>query len=476
MISIDKQLRRYFVIVTILAVLVIFILSNLGMAVFFNSYVQQTDLKSDQKIVQYIEDLFSTEDNIAMGNLTGLLQFIRGEEVEVKLFDSSGALILDTSSMTNMHRGMGHGAGMGQSQGMGRGPGMARQPGEQETLASDLVFKEYLLQVDGNAIGKVEIGREKTVLASAEDRTFFITMNLVFVIALVLSIFLVLVLSKYVTGKFLKPLLTVKNNIQAITSHGQDKLQPVSSNTIEIQELVLATEELAQTIKEQDKLRKRLTSDVAHELRTPLATLQSHLEAMIDGIWEATPARLSFCYDELIRLTRLINDLNELSVIESDKIQLNKTEVGLSELLNEMLENFKLLFEEKNIDVIANIQQGIKVMGDNDRLRQIFVNILSNANKYTPEHGRVIVNLGTEPGWVATEIRDTGKGISSHDLAHIFERFYRGDLSRSRESGGAGIGLTIAKAMVEAHHGTLEVESELGVGTIVRIRLPIYLS
>jgi two-component system sensor histidine kinase BaeS len=476
MISIDKQLRRYFVIVTILAVLVIFVLSNLGMTVFFNSYVRQTDLKSDQKIVQYIEDLFPAENNITMGNFTGLLQFIRGEEVEVKLFDSSGVLILDTSSMANMHRGMGHGGGMGSSPGMVRGPGMSRQPGEQETPASDLVFKEYPLQADGNVIGKVEIGREKTVLASAEDRTFFITMNLVFVIALVLSIFLVLVLSKYVTGKFLKPLLTVKNNIQAITSHGQEKQQPVSSKTIEIQELVLATEELAQTIKEQDKLRKRLTSDVAHELRTPLATLQSHLEAMIDGIWEATPARLSFCYDELIRLTRLINDLNELSVIESDKIQLNKTEVGLSKLLNEMLENFRLLFEEKNIAVTANIQQGIIVRGDNDRLRQIFVNILSNANKYTPEHGRVIVNLGSEPSWAVTEIRDTGKGISSQDLAHIFERFYRGDLSRSRESGGAGIGLTIAKAMVEAHQGTLEVESELGVGTIVRIRLPIYLS
>lgn len=466
MISIDKQLRRYFVIVTIIAVLVIFVLSNLGMTIFFNNYVKEQDLRSDQNIVKYIEDLLSTENQngLIMVSPPGMMQFIRGEEVEVKLYDSSGILVLDTSSMGNMHGGMG--------QGMGRGPGMSWQSGDKEVTDAGLVFREYPIIADGTKIARVEIGREKTVLSSAEDRTFIITMNLVYIIALGLSILLVLVISKYVTGKFLKPLLTVKNNIQSIKSNNKEKLQPISTNTTEIQELVLATEELSQTIAEQNKLRKRLTSDLAHELRTPLATLQSHLEAMIDGVWEPTPQRLSFCYDELIRLTRLINDLNELSVLESDKIQLNKTKVELSNLLNNMLENFKPVFSEKNIEVISNIQQDIEIEGDNDRLRQIFVNILSNANKYTPEQGRVTVMLAAEPGWIAVEIRDTGRGISPQDLPHIYERFYRGDLSRSRESGGAGIGLTIAKAMVEAHQGTLQVESEIGVGTTVIIRLP----
>lgn len=477
MISIHRQLRRSFLLVTIIAVLVIFVLSNLGMTIFFNNYVKGENLKSDQKVFQYMEDLLKTKDEnrMAMGTIPGLMQVIRGENVEVRLYDSSGVILLDTSSMGNMRGGMrygaGQGQGMGNGMGMGYGPGMARQE-ENERLETDLVYQEYPIQMAGSETGKLEIGREKTIFSSAEDRTFIITMNLVYVIALGLSILLVLVMSKRMTSKFLKPLLTVKNNIQSIKDHGKDNFRPVSSDTEEIQELVLATEELARTIEKQEKLRKRLTSDLAHELRTPLATLQSHLEAMIDGVWEATPQRLSFCYDELIRLTRLINDLNELSVLESDKIQLNISNVDISSLLHNMMENFQPVFAEKSIQLISMIEEELRIKGDNDRLRQIFGNILSNAFKYTPEQGKVTVSLAAEPQWVAAEIKDTGIGISSQDLPHIFERFYRGDLSRSRKSGGAGIGLTISKAMVEAHEGTLQVESEAGVGTTVRIRLP----
>jgi signal transduction histidine kinase len=279
-------------------------------------------------------------------------------------------------------------------------------------------------------------------------------------------------MSKYVTGKFLHPLLIVKRNIQLIAGRGNKTLEPIASRTTEIEELAQATVELSRALAEQDKLRKRLTSDVAHELRTPLATLQSHLEAMIDGIWEPTPERLSYCYDELIRLTRLISDLNELSVIENDRVQLNISDVNLTKLLNDMVENFQPLFSEKNITFTSYLQENIQVTGDKDRLKQIFVNILSNAFKYTQEQGSVNVELAAEKDRVIVTVRDTGVGIPGQDLPHIFERFYRGDLSRNRQSGGAGIGLTIAKALIEAHDGSLEIESEHTVGTIVKIALP----
>lgn len=459
MISISRQLRRYFIIVTAIAVLIIFILSNIGMTIFFNSYVKEKDLKSDQKIVQYFQNILENDDDSMMSPMSGAMQFIRGEGAEVKLFDASGSLIFDTLNMGNMYGGMWRMQGMG---GMGRGSGISDEP-------QQLAYQEYPILVQGKTVAKVQIGREKTILAAAEDRAFFLTMNLVYVLSLGLAIILSLVISKYVTGKFLKPLLIVKNNILSIKTNSQEKLHPVVSNAAEIEELVLATEELSQTIAEQDKLRKRLTSDIAHELRTPIATLQSHLEAMIDGVWEPTPQRLSNCYDELIRLTRLINDLNELSVLENDKIKLHITNVNLSDLLIDMLENFKPIFMEKDIELGSNIQPGIEIEGDNDRLRQIFVNILSNANKYTPVQGKVTVNLSAQSRWVVAEIIDTGIGISREDLPHIFQRFYRGDISRSRMSGGAGIGLTITKALIEAHHGSIEVESELGVGTRVKI-------
>ncbi|HHV64880.1 MAG TPA: hypothetical protein GXX46_07400 [Peptococcaceae bacterium] len=497
MISISQQLRKYFIIITILAVLVIFLLSNFGMTIFFGNYVKNAQLKSDQKIVKYLEDLFSasleTGAAQSMGVMPGLRQFLRGEEAVIKLYASDGSLLLDTSVMGNMHGPMGHGygarasgeeAGQGSERSKGQGkansPGMGRDPGNGQGMGRtdlDLFYREYPLKVAEGQLGKVVIGREKTAFSAAEDRAFLLAMNGVFILALGLAVLLAFILSKILAGKFLKPLLVVKNNIEVITGPGvpagRERLEPVFTQTKEIQELALATEKLAHTLDEQDKLRKRLTSDIAHELRTPLATLQSQLEAMIDGIWEATPERLSYCNDELIRLTGLINDLNELSVLESAQIEFNSTQVDFSKLVEEICENSAIIFREKNIDFTSEIAPGLTLKGDRNRLRQVVLNIISNAYKYTPEEGRVTVSLQREENWALLEIKDSGQGIAAADLPHIFERFYRGDLSRSRESGGAGIGLTIAKALVEAHQGTVEVESELGLGTKVAIKLPL---
>ncbi|NLP44982.1 MAG: hypothetical protein GX351_10205 [Peptococcaceae bacterium] len=461
MISINKQLRKYFIVVAIAAVLVIFVLSNLGISIFFNNYVKETGLKSDQKILQYIEDLLITDNRpgAEMATVPGLRQFIRGEGVEVNIYDLAGNLVFSSSaSGGHGHGGMGHGRGM-----------MSRINGSSDL---ELVFRSYPLKVDSEQVGTVEIGRPKNILASTEDRTFVLTMNIVYLLALVLALLVAMVISKYVTAKFLNPLYLVRNNILAIKSSASNKLQPVETKTAEIRQLAQATEDLAKTIKEQENLRKRLTSDIAHELRTPLATLQSHLEAMIDGVWEPTAERLSFCNDEVIRLTGLIKNLNELSVLESEATKLQITEVNLSELLKELCANYQLVFAEKEIELIQEIQPRVIVNADKDRLQQILVNILANAYKYTAEKGQVTVRLLAESEWAVLEVRDTGVGIAPEDLPHIFERFYRGDQSRSRQSGGAGIGLTIVKALVEAHRGTISVASELGKGTVVQIKIP----
>lgn len=468
MITIDKQLRRYFIAVTVVAILVIFLLSNLGMFIFFQNYVQEANFKKDQKILFYIEDLLSTDTT----TMPGLMQFIRGEAVEVKIYNTEGELIFDSTAQ-GMHGGMGSG-GMGKGHGrMGPGMGMNQNnlPNRSQSNNLELVFRSYPLEMEGQSLGRVEIGRQKSFLAAPEDKSFALTMNLVYLVALALALIVSLIISKYVTKKFLQPLHQVKDNILSIKKTDA-QMQPVNTTTYEIQQLAQATEGLAKNIKEQEKLRKRLTSDIAHELRTPLATLQSHLEAMVDGVWEPTPARLSFCNDEVIRLTGLIKDLNELSVIESDEVKLQKRDINLSNMLKNLLDNYQLIFSEKEIQLATEIHPHVTILGDEDRLRQVMINILSNAYKYTPEKGSVAVGLFTTDKWAIIEVRDTGKGIPKEDLDHIFERFYRGDLSRSRESGGSGIGLTIAKALVEAHEGTLNIESEIDKGTIVKIQLP----
>jgi signal transduction histidine kinase len=221
----------------------------------------------------------------------------------------------------------------------------------------------------------------------------------------------------------------------------------------------------------QEALKRRMTTDIAHELRTPLAAIQSHIEAFMDGVWEPNDERLAVIHGEILRLTHLIKELSDLSIVEDDEIKLDADIVDLSVTLNDITDSYEPMFIEKNIKLNKNIQDNIVIVGDIDYLKRIFANILSNAFKYTNENGTVNVSLSQINDKIKISVSDTGIGIPKEDLKHIFERFYRSDLSRARETGGTGIGLTITKALVEAHGGTIKIDSEVGKGTDVIIEL-----
>jgi signal transduction histidine kinase len=272
-----------------------------------------------------------------------------------------------------------------------------------------------------------------------------------------------------ISRKFLEPIYLIKENARLIEDGKYKKLFEVRTNTYELHDLSLSVKELAEKLEHQDALRKRMTSDIAHELRTPLATIQSHIEAFMDGVWEPNPEKLTVVHNEISRLTKLIKELSELSVIESDEIKLSKSDINLSALLDNITESFEPLFISKRIQLQKKIQNGISLSGDADRLNQVFANILSNAYKYTNEEGIVRVGLEQSKDLITATVSDTGIGIPKEDVKHIFERFYRSDLSRNRGTGGTGIGLTITKAYVEAHNGRIRIESEEGHGTKIII-------
>jgi signal transduction histidine kinase len=235
--------------------------------------------------------------------------------------------------------------------------------------------------------------------------------------------------------------------------------------------LSVSVKELADRLNYQEALKRRMTTDIAHELRTPLAAIQSHIEAFMDGVWEPNDERLAVIHGEILRLTHLIKELSELSIVEDDEIKLDADIVDLSVTLNDITDSYEPMFIEKNIKLNKNIQDNIVIVGDIDYLKRIFANILSNAYKYTNENGTVNVSLSQINDKIKISVSDTGIGIPKEDLKHIFERFYRSDLSRARETGGTGIGLTITKALVEAHGGTIKIDSEVGKGTDVIIEL-----
>jgi two-component system, OmpR family, sensor histidine kinase BaeS len=214
-----------------------------------------------------------------------------------------------------------------------------------------------------------------------------------------------------------------------------------------------------------DKKQRQLTADVAHELRTPLACLQGSMEALTDGIWEPTPERLAGCSEEIQRLSKLITDLSLLTDIEWEYVKLHKTDFDLAELLETTAEQFRGTALKKGISIVLDVRPRM-LYADYDRIRQVFVNILSNALKYTDSGSITIRTNGRE-----TDISDTGIGIAPGELPHIFERFYRADKSRSRATGGSGIGLTIVYALVKAHGGDIRAESVPGKGSTFRVFL-----
>jgi len=278
------------------------------------------------------------------------------------------------------------------------------------------------------------------------------------------------------------PLARVVAATQAIAAGDLEVRVSEKTRVREIGTLTSAVNGLAQGLQDQEGLRRRLTADVAHELRTPIAALQSHLEALIDGVWQPDTARLSGLHDEVLRLSRLVQDLESLARQESGASAVHPRPVDLAALLRGIVEHHQPRFREKGVSLELLLpvsaprgavhEEGLCVEADADRLSQALVNLLSNALEFTPVGGRVEVSAAGTAKGMEISVSDTGIGIPSAHLPRVFERLYRVDPSRSRATGGAGIGLAVTKAVVEAHGGSIGANSEPGKGSVFTITLP----
>ena len=249
-----------------------------------------------------------------------------------------------------------------------------------------------------------------------------------------------------------------------------DAKSNIKSNIEELEDLRKSINILAEKLNYQDSLRKRLVSDITHEIRTPLNVLQNNLEAMIDGVFPVTKEGLNYLNEEVIRFGKLINDLNLLKEFESESIKLNYETIFLNELITEIGRDFFMAAENKNINIEYTIQPNEKyqIIGDKDKIKQVFINLLSNSLKFTDSNGKIIINLYKENKNIIVELIDNGIGIKQEDLPFIFERLYRGDKSRNQIE-GSGIGLTIVKNIIELHNAIIKVDSKEGIGTTVKI-------
>jgi signal transduction histidine kinase len=242
----------------------------------------------------------------------------------------------------------------------------------------------------------------------------------------------------------------------------------------EVTALAQAFNSMAADLEYAEQLRRNMVADVAHELRTPLSNIQGYLEGIRDGMIEPDAAAICSLNEEASLLSRLVNELQELSLAEAGELKLVYQAEDVANLVKQAVTPWQPQLTAREISLSLELPDNLPLVNiDWQRVNQVLHNILENAVAYTPKGGTIKVAVAERGRWVEVSVSDTGEGIPAEDLPHIFERFYRVDKSRARATGGSGLGLTIAKRLIEAHHGTIEVQSKLGKGSRFSFTLPI---
>lgn len=272
----------------------------------------------------------------------------------------------------------------------------------------------------------------------------------------------------------LRPVLVLTEQAERVGRKELGERLPVMRTGDELERLAIALNEMIDRLEDAVAHNRRFSADASHELRTPLTIVRGELEQIIDlypnlppGVVEGAGSAL----EEIERMSRIVNSLLTISRLDCGGEGIKRAPVNLSELTQTTVEQMQILAEEEKIALSAEESGPVVVTGDRTRLKQVLVNLLDNAMKYTPEGGKVTARVSEREGTAVLEVEDTGIGIPADAIAFVFDRFYRADKARSRESGGVGLGLSIVKAICAAHEGTVTVSSAEGHGSTFRVEL-----
>ncbi len=376
----------------------------------------------------------------------------------VTLTDLNGKLI---ATLNNPMEEMMHGQG-----GMGMGMGMSTY--------STTSWKTKPFTVSGplGALATAEVRYPATAqIINPQDVLFQSAVFRSLLFAGGLALLFGIILSYFTSRQLVAPLRRLTQAANRIGHGHLDERVSVRAKD-EVGQLANAFNAMADNLDRQETLRKQFTADIAHELRTPLTSIKSYIEAFQDNVLPANQENLSSIHEEIDRLVDLSSDLKDLNVAEIGALQLNLETVNLTLLLEKIIHSLNPLIQEKEITLTWNAPEPVTMSGDERLLTRLFYNLAHNAYRYSNSGGQITVALTQTPAYCEIRIRNTGMGISEDDLPLIFERFYRADKSRTRETGGTGIGLALVHQITDLHQGTITVQSEVGQETEFIVQLP----
>jgi signal transduction histidine kinase len=335
------------------------------------------------------------------------------------------------------------------------------------------VDKAFPLFQNNKVVAKLIIGYIDNSYLTESAIIFKSTLAKSFFISGIFTIILGILISIYLSKSLTNPLITIRDTAVEIQKGNLSAHSKVNTNTLEIAELSDSINYLSDTLSKQEDIRKRYASDISHELRTPITTLKSHVEAIMDGVWNSDEEHLNILMLEINRLSGLVDNLKDSFTSEEYIYNLNKTKFNLSKEMHNIIHTFLPIYHKENYSINFSIEDNIEINMDKDKLKQIMYNLLANSIKYLDDKGEVYIELTKSKESSTIRVIDKGIGIKKEDLPRIFDRFYRSDSSRNRNTGGTGLGLSIVQTIIKAHNGSIHIDSVYGKGTEIIIILPL---
>jgi signal transduction histidine kinase len=396
------------------------------------------------------------------GNWTGVEQVLnnsaRLSDADVLLVTPNNQIVAVSEGLRSARITMGHDGSVTIEKHIGGETAkiLARQPG--------IVARDG----QGNTVGRIISFPRNDLPELSTSPTLDRSLLWTFIAAASIAIAITLFVAQRLTG----PVETLTDAARRMAA-GDRRVRVAAGSADEIGQLAVAFNQMADAVEQYEAARRRLMSDVAHELRTPLTNIRCQLEALQDGLERTTPAIIDSMHHDTMQLSTLIADLEELSVAEAGQLRLEKQPVDLCQLVRRVAATFGAQVAAADVTVTIRCDDGVVCDADERRISQVISNLLENAVRHTQPRGQIDVDVRRDTSQTLISVSDNGNGIAADVLPHIFDRFYRADPSRSRSTGGAGLGLAIVRQLVAAHDGSIRAESEPGRGSRFIVTLPV---